>query len=157
MRRQSFLLDIKLCYIYPATSAHIKKYLKKDRALVSETGENYQKIVKPYLEKNQFDPQWVYNIIDGKSERERILLETDDFLLLPDIMWDGTAIESMHLLGLVKTRDIHSIRDLKPEHIPILESFLEKTTVKTASQDLQRHQLLSILGTRHVQIWCSWE
>lgn len=72
--------------------------------------------------------QWVYNIIDGKSERERILLETDQFIILPDIMWDGKAIESLHILGLIKSHDIHSIRDLKPGHIPILESALEKTT-----------------------------
>ena len=82
------------------------------------------------LKKNQFNPQWVYNIIDGKSERERILLQTDQFIILPDIMWDGKAIESLHILGLVKSHDIHSIRDLKPEHVPMLESFYEKTTVK---------------------------
>jgi m7GpppX diphosphatase len=74
--------------------------------------------------------QWVYNIIDGKSERERILLETDQFIVLPDIMWDGKSIESLHILGLVKSHDIHSIRDLKPEHIPILESLFEKTAVR---------------------------
>jgi len=44
-------------------------------------------------------------------------------------MWDGKAIESMHILGLVKTHSIHSIRDLTSEHIPMLESVLEKTYV----------------------------
>lgn len=73
--------------------------------------------------------QWVYNIIDGKSERERILLDTEQFIILPDIMWDGKAIESLHILGLVKTHNIHSIRDLRSEHIPMLESVLEKAYV----------------------------
>jgi hypothetical protein len=51
-------------------------------------------------------------------------------------MWDGKSIESLHLLGLVKSHDIHSIRDLKPEHIPMLESLLEKATVKLSFSDL---------------------
>ncbi|CAF0957844.1 unnamed protein product [Adineta steineri] len=125
---QSACNDIKLAFIHPATPAHIKKYSKKEFSLISETYHLYETIVRPYIEKNQLDAQWVYNIIDGKSERERILVETDEFIILPDIMWDGKAIDSLHILGLVKSRDIHSIRDLKPKHIPLLESFLEKTT-----------------------------
>ena len=108
---------------------HIKKYSKKLFYLVSETRQRYETIVRPYIEKNQMNAQWVYNIIDGKSEQERILLQTDQFIVLPDIMWDGKAIDSLHVLALVKSHDIRSIRDLKPEHIPILESVMEKTMV----------------------------
>jgi m7GpppX diphosphatase len=125
-----FLLDIKVAFIYPATPLHIKKYSKKEFCLISETAQRYETIVRPYIEKNQLNAQWVYNIIDGKSERERILLEDDQFIVLPDIMWDGKAIDSLHVLGLVKAHDIHSIRDLKPEHIPMLESILAKTIVR---------------------------
>ncbi|CAF2370248.1 unnamed protein product [Rotaria sp. Silwood2] len=120
--------DIKVAFIYPATPLHIKKYSKKQTCLISETSQCYETIVRSYIEQNQLNVQWVYNIVDGKSERERILLENDEFIVLPDIMWDGKAIESLHLLGLVKSHNIHSIRDLKPEHISMLESLLEKTT-----------------------------
>lgn len=120
--------NVKFAFICPATAAHIKKYSKKSLVLINETAEIYKTIVKPFIEKNQLDAQWVYNIIDGKSERDRILLENEQFIVLPDIMWDGKAIDSIHLLGLVKNHDIHSIRDLRPEHIPLLESILEKTT-----------------------------
>ncbi|UJR15991.1 hypothetical protein I4U23_002910 [Adineta vaga] len=119
--------DVKLAYIYPATPLHIKKYSKKEFSLINETHQRYETIVRPYIEKNQLNAQWVYNIIDGKSERERILIENDQFIVLPDIMWDGKANDSLHILGLVKSHDIHSIRDLKPEHIPLLESLLETT------------------------------
>ena len=122
-------LDVKLTYIYPASPLHIKKYSKKQLSLISETQQRYESIVRPYIEKNQLNAQWVYNIIDGKSERERILIEADQFLVLPDMMWDGKAAESLHILGLVKSRDIHSIRDLKPEHIPLLRSLLDQTKV----------------------------
>lgn len=97
--------------------------------MISETGEIYEKIVRTYIEQNQLNAQWVYNVIDGKSERERILLETDEFIVLPDIMWDGKADDSLHILAFVKSHDIHSIRDLKPEHIPLLEAVLKQTTV----------------------------
>lgn len=100
--------------------------------LISETQQCYETIVRPYMEKNQFNAQWVYNIIDGKSERERILFENDDFIILPNIGWDGKGAESMHLLGLIKCRSIHSIRDLKPEHVPMLETVLEKTLVRVS-------------------------
>ncbi|CAF3369675.1 unnamed protein product [Rotaria sp. Silwood1] len=122
------VVNIKLAFIYPATPLHVKKYSKKQTCLISETSHCYETIVRSYIEQNQLNAQWVYNIVDGKSERERILLETNEFILLPDIMWDGKAIESLHLLALVKTHNIHSIRDLKSEHIPMLESLLEKTT-----------------------------
>ena len=100
--------------------------------LVSETQQCYETIVRPYIEKNQFNAQWVYNIIDGKSERERVLFDNDDFIVLPNIGWDGKGAESMHLLGLIKSRSVHSIRDLKPEHIPMLETVLEKTLVRVS-------------------------
>ena len=102
-------------------------------ALITETYEQYETIVRPYIEKNQFNTQWVYNIIDGKSEQERILINTDQYVFLPDLSWDGKAIESLHLLGLVKSHEIHSIRNLTAEHIPMLETMLAKATVRISS------------------------
>jgi m7GpppX diphosphatase len=101
-------------------------------ALITETYEEYETIVRPYIEQNQFNAQWVYNIIDGKSEKERILVNTDQFIFLPDLSWDGKAIESLHLLALVKSHEIHSIRDLTAEHIPMLETMLAKATVRNS-------------------------
>ena len=125
-----FTSDINLTYIFPATPAHILKYSKKELALITETAETYKTVVKPYIEKNQLSPQWVYNILDGKSERDRTFFENDQFMLLLNYNWDGKAIESLYLLALVRDRDIHSIRDLKPAHIPMLESLLEKCIVR---------------------------
>lgn len=116
--------------IYPATPLHIAKYSKKNFCFINETRHRYETIVRPYIEKNQLNPQWVYNIIDGKSEQDRILLRTDQFILLPTWTWDGKDGESMHILALVKSHDIHSIRDLRSEHIPLLESILAQTTVR---------------------------
>lgn len=123
------LSDLKMSIIFPCTSAHIQKYTKKELVMVKETYEDYVNIVRPYLVNNQFNPQWVYNILDGKSEKERIMLDTDNFLILPNMSWNGVDIESLYILGLVKDRTITSIRDLTPEHIPMLESMIQKTMV----------------------------
>ncbi|CAF3484988.1 unnamed protein product [Adineta steineri] len=119
--------NVKSTFIYPATPLHVEKYSKKDFALVTETHRRYETIVLPYIEKQQFNLQWVYNVLDGKSERERVLLDTDDFLLALNPSWDGTVNDSLHALAIVKPRNIRSIRDLKSEHLPLLQSVLEKS------------------------------
>jgi m7GpppX diphosphatase len=81
------------------------------------------------MEKQKFGLQWVYNILDGISERERVLLDADDFILMPGPKWDGKVNDSMVLLAIVKSRNIRSIRDLKLEHLPLLQNILDKSTV----------------------------
>lgn len=58
--------------------------------------------------------QWVYNIIDHKSEVERIVYEDidpyDGFLLIPDLKWDGVQYENLYLQAIVRRRGIKSIR-----------------------------------------------
>lgn len=82
--------------------------------------------------------QWVWNIIEGKTEVEDVIYRTplgasgdEGFLLLPDLNWDRKTIEALHLLGLVERMDIWSLRDLKKKHIPWLKhmkkKFLEAT------------------------------
>lgn len=109
---------------------HIAKYSKKEFFLVAETPDQYQTIVAPYIEKQKFGLQWVYNILDGVSERERVLLDTDDFMLLPSPRWDGKINDSTYFLAIVKSRNISSIRDLKLEHLPLLQNVLDKSTVR---------------------------
>ena len=138
--------------IYPATPLHIAKYSKKKFCFISETRDRYETIVRPYIEKNQLNPQWVYNIIDGKSEQERVLLKADQFILLPTWTWDGKDGESMHLLALVKSHDIHSIRDLRSEHIPLLETVLSQTTVRFRL-NYQSSFCRSSLGVDLFEIW----
>ena len=77
---------------------------------------------------------WVFNILDGKTEQEDVILRghgtkrTDDegFLLLPDLNWDRKTMASMHLLGIVERRDIWSLRDLKKKHVVWLKHMREQ-------------------------------
>jgi len=77
--------------------------------------------------------QWVFNILDHKSEAERIVAEDDDpeigFVLVPDLKWDGSDPKSLYLLALARPHGIKSLRDLTDKHLPLLENILKKGKV----------------------------
>lgn len=69
--------------------------------------------------------QWVYNILEGKTEQDRIIYdnksESEGFVLLPDLKWDGLTKETLYLLAIVRQRGIKSLRDLDETHLPLLK------------------------------------
>merc|ERR1712226_154101 len=116
--------------IRPATEKHILKYSEQQPSLLFETAEMYKNITKPFLEKQSFSIQWVYNILEHKSESERIIYEDPDkengFILLPDYKWDMKQIQDLYLVAIVQDRSIKSIRDLNAKHLPLLKNILNK-------------------------------
>lgn len=147
--------DLKINLIYPCAEQHVKKYNKQGVRLVEETPAIYKERIRPYMEKKRGEGRlnWVWNIIDGKTEVEDVIYRTplgasaedEGFLLLPDLNWDRKTLESLHLLGLVERRDIWSLRDLKKKHLPWLrhmrEKFLDATVESYAKWGLERDQL----------------
>ncbi len=144
--------DLKINLIYPCTETHVKKYSKQGVRMVTETPSVYAEKVRPYMlaKRDQGRLNWVWNIIDGKTEVEDVIYRTpqgrdgeEGFLLLPDLNWDRKTMESLHLLGLVERRDIWSLRDLRKKHIPWLrhmrEKFIEATT--STYEELESDQL----------------
>ncbi|EIW67552.1 hypothetical protein TREMEDRAFT_33242, partial [Tremella mesenterica DSM 1558] len=122
----------QLKIIWPATSTHIRKYSKQELKMVNETPEMYEKIVLPYID--SFPPErleWVYNILNGKKEAERILYNDPDeengFMILPDLKWDQTSMSALYLTVLVRTRKIKSLRDLTKSHLSLLRDIKLKT------------------------------
>lgn len=77
--------------------------------------------------------QWVYNILDGRSESDRIICNdpdpADGFVLLPDMKWDVRDMESLYLLAIARRRDLPSMRELRKEHLPLLKNILVKGKV----------------------------
>lgn len=122
---------MKATVVYPATERHIHKYMEQDLFIIRETPESYEKITLPYLEKEQFSVDWVYNVLEHKTEQERIIIEDRDslkgFMLLPDLKWDGISKETLYCTAIVMDRTIKSIRDLRESHLPLLENIREKS------------------------------
>ncbi|KAI4469778.1 histidine triad hit protein member [Holotrichia oblita] len=126
----SQLNSIKTTIIHPATEKHIEKYSIQNPYIVDETPDIYESAVLPFIIKEQFDLQWVYNILEHKCEADRIVFEDPDpvngFLLLPDLKWNGTTLDTLYLLAIVNDRHIKSLRDLRGEHIPLLKNIFNK-------------------------------
>lgn len=128
--------DLKINLICPCTDAHIKKYTAQAIRLVTETPEIYASHVRPYMQskRDQGRLNWVFNIIEGRTEQEDVLFrspaesapEDERFLLLPDLNWDRKTIGSLHLLALVERRDIWSLRDLKKGNVDWLKRMMAR-------------------------------
>ncbi|XP_017855862.1 PREDICTED: m7GpppX diphosphatase [Drosophila arizonae] len=123
------LCTVKGTVIYPATEKHIEKYSICQKYIINETPDLYESITLPYITSSQFSLDWVYNILEHKQETERIVFEDthpeNGFVLLPDLKWDGRNVETLYLLGIVRKRDIKSLRDLNASHLPLLRNLRE--------------------------------
>ncbi|SPO00147.1 related to histidine triad protein member [Cephalotrichum gorgonifer] len=135
-----FFADMKINLIYPCTETHVKKYSRQGVRFVTETPEIYADLVRPYMQTKREEGRlnWVYNIIEGRKEVEDVIYRTElgkagdeGFLLIPDLNWDRTTIDGLHLLALVERRDLWSLRDLKKKHIPWLEHMKAKLVAAT--------------------------
>jgi m7GpppX diphosphatase len=77
--------------------------------------------------------QWVTNILEHKSETDRVVFEDPNpeigFILLPDLKWDGKQIEDLYLVAIVHQRGIKSLRDLNSSHLPLLKNIKRKGIV----------------------------
>ncbi|XP_035896874.1 m7GpppX diphosphatase-like isoform X2 [Anopheles stephensi] len=123
---------LKVSIIYPASEKHIVKHTAQHRYMVDETAERYRNITLPHLDQEQLSLEWLYNVLEHRKEKERILYEDpcdeNGFILLPDLKWDGKTVEQLYLLCLVRRRDIRSLRDLTPAHLPLLRNVQARGT-----------------------------
>ncbi|GFO01313.1 M7gpppx diphosphatase [Plakobranchus ocellatus] len=122
--------DLKATVICPATEKHISKYSEHEPFVVRETPELYRTVTEPCLAQSKFSIQWVYNILEKKTESDRIVVEDPDphlgFVLLPDMKWDRKSVDQLYLVAIVHRHGIRSLRDLTTEHLPLLENIRAK-------------------------------
>ncbi|KAK4952271.1 hypothetical protein LTR66_013768 [Elasticomyces elasticus] len=135
--------DLKLNLIYPCTPKHIKKYSSQAARMVTEPPSLYHNHIRPLMQRHRADGRldWVYNIIEGRTEQEDVLHRSaaastppaERFLLLPDLNWDRKTLSSLHLLALVERRDLWSLRDLAKRHVPWLRA-MRRRIVEVVSE-----------------------
>ncbi len=82
-----------------------------------------------FISKRDFKKeQWVYNILDGTAEQDKILYKDDSIVILPTYTWvDHTDLSRMYLLAFPMDKKLHSIRDLDGTYIELLELVKIKT------------------------------
>jgi m7GpppX diphosphatase len=134
--------NFKLELISPASKRQIERSLPSPAmSLIEETPKIYQSIVEPHIQSivESGSLSWIENIVQGKKEVERILLDTHDYIINVDTKWrshpdaktvpkkdwyDHTSVEDLYCLAIAKDGRIRSLRDLRREHVSMLESIL---------------------------------
>lgn len=128
--------DVEL--ISPASARQISRAMPSlGHVLVVETPEMYDAVVRPFIRSvvDGGSLSWLQNVIDGKKERERLLVDDEDFIVNVDTKWrshppplttprsewrDHPAVADLYCLGIVKRRDLACLRDLRGEHAGLL-------------------------------------
>ena len=109
---------VKLVLISPCTQKHIDKYSAPRFEMITETPKLYAEVVKPLAQEDNVE--WISDILNGKSEQEDILLRNSEFVLMPDMKWNRN-VDELYLL-VITTERILSLRELRREHLPLLQS-----------------------------------
>jgi len=132
--------DVEL--ISPATKRQISRAMPNlGSTLIHETPELYQTVVQPYIhsivEGNSLS--WIQNVIQVKKEKERLIVNSDQFIVNIDTKWrthppplstprsewyNHPSVKDLYCLGIAKDvcGRIASLRDLRQCHIPMLKS-----------------------------------
>lgn len=68
--------------------------------------------------------QWIAQVARGELEKEDVLIEDPDFLVLPDTRkrnaWGDGEQRTVNLLVIFRDPSLRTIRDLRGEHLPVL-------------------------------------
>jgi len=129
--------DIEL--ISPASAYQISRAMPSlGHVLVHETPELYNTVVQPYIKSivDSGSLSWIQNVIEGKKEKERLLVDHADFIINVDTKWrshppplttpqkewyNHPSTVDLYCLGIAKDSDITCIRDLRKEHVLMLK------------------------------------
>ena len=132
--------------ISPASDRQIQRASPSPAvSLIQETPVLYETVTKPYIQsiKESGSLSWIENILSGQKERERLLLDTHDYILNIDTKWRShpdpkttpretwykhESVADLYCLAIFRDGTISSLRDFRGEHLPILESMVENCT-----------------------------
>lgn len=100
--------------------------------LIEETAEMYwSQAMQMFIDQEQKHPKksWVFRIIRNEREQDAVRMQHKDFILIPDtqnIYKRCTHLRknelSLNWLVICTDPNLHNIRDLRSEHIPMLEN-----------------------------------
>jgi m7GpppX diphosphatase len=83
--------------------------------------ESYQDYIDKINKLNPSNYQWIYNIIDNNAEKDKVIYEDSNFVLIPDYTWDKVNLDQIHILAIIRDKSIRSIRDIKQSDLPLLD------------------------------------
>lgn len=109
-------LLVKGEYILCEDTSKLKTYSKRIRK------ESYQEYCEYIQKRDVSKDQWIYNIINGSEEQDKILFKDETCLAIPTYTWDAKNADKLHVLVMPLDTGLRSIRDLNASHIELLKS-----------------------------------
>jgi diadenosine tetraphosphate (Ap4A) HIT family hydrolase len=100
---------------------------KQDSFCKKISQETYQEYLEFIVKRDIKKEQWVYNILDGIAEQDRILYRDEHIVIIPNYTWDGKDTQKMHILTFPTNKTLRSIRNLDARHIDLLLHCKNKT------------------------------
>lgn len=64
--------------------------------------------------------EWIYNILEGKSEVNAVVLSEDGFVVYYNHLWNREDVDQMQLLASPMDYSLRTLRDLRVEHVSLL-------------------------------------
>lgn len=102
--------------------AKIKKF---DKKVIQETYEEYLHTLQ---ERDVSKDQWIYNILDGLAEQDKILYRDDKCIVIPTYTWDSFDTNKLHILCIPLDKELRTIRSLDISHVQLLQH-MKRVTV----------------------------
>ena len=130
--------------ISPASPNQISRAMPSlGHVLIEETPQMYLKCTKPYIQTvvDSGSIAWIKNLVEVKKEKERLLVNHDDFIINIDTKWrshppplttpreewmNHPSTVDLYCLGICKQSGITCLRDLTSEHIPLLKAMMKE-------------------------------
>lgn len=89
--------------------------------------ETYQEHLSIISKRNFAKEQWVYNILDGVAEQDKIIYRDEQIVIAPNYTWDSKDLFRMYLLVFPIDKTLYTLRDLNSSHIELLKYIKTKT------------------------------
>lgn len=89
--------------------------------------ETYSEYLGIISKRDWSKEQWVYNILDGVAEQDKIIYRDEQIIIAPNYTWDGEEMLKLYLLVFPTDRTLHTLRDLNSSHLELLENIKTKT------------------------------
>jgi m7GpppX diphosphatase len=70
-------------------------------------------LTEGFIQREIARKQWIYEIIDGEREADKVLYDCADFMVLPDADAQNVAGRILNWLVIFKDRTLRSVRDLR--------------------------------------------
>jgi m7GpppX diphosphatase len=111
---------------YHCDKEHLNINKKSKYIIINETSKEYNTKILPYIKSiYETNVKWIHNIINNKSEKDRIFYRDEKIIIAQDISWNSKHKDEFYILT-IPTENIMTIRDLRKKHINLLKHMKEQ-------------------------------